>query len=214
MPVITTTAPVVPDQVVSLGFGKANFKVRNIAVNAWHVEGPWSRELPSKRCIRQGNMQQFPASEYPEVNGRMWTDTVRAPEGSFFLIQVSKRMIVRAGSMPLMDDGALLLRTRAAGPLISVQANMPDDPRSRLQGLFLVFQGRADIMTPEVAGMYGIEPPSSYIETYMDEAESAECFRISELSPAANQLPRLEVTEVAGQSVVLPARRMRRVTRR
>lgn len=201
------------EQVVSVGFGKENFATRNLSVRAWQVQGPWSLTQPSKHLKRQGQMQTFPASQYPDINGKMYLDSVRAPDDTIMMIQASRRQTMGAGRVPDLTDAALILRTRTTGPMLNVQVFLPEANESLNGGQFLVFQGRADILSAEESELYGIYPGNAFIEHYMDEYEVGELFKITEISTGTPK-QKLEVAQVGDETVVLPARATRRVVRR
>ena len=202
------------EQVISVGFGKENFKTQGMSLGAFQVTAPWRRELPSKGLKRQSPMQVFPASQYPEINGKMFIDTLRAPEGTLFLLQASHKLITREGRPPLLKDGAVLLRTRATGPMLTVHASLPSPEDALLSGRFLAFQGRADILTEQYMADFGLEVPTSYRESYFDPEEVAECFTSQVIAPALADKPRMETVVVGDEVHVVAARPMRRVNRR
>ena len=202
------------DQVVSVGFGKENFQSTGVSINAFHLAAPWRKELPSKGLKRQGAMQVFPASAFPEINGRLFIDTVRAPEGTMLVLQASHKRIIREGRPPQLHDGALVLRTRATGPMLTVHASLPTSHEALITGKFLVFQGRADVLSEEDMDGFGLEPPPNYVETYFDPDEIADCFEVKIIAPATADKQRLETVRVGDEVVVVPARPARRVNRR
>lgn len=202
------------DQVVSVGFGKENFQSTGVSLGAFHLASPWRRELPSKVLKRQGAMQVFPASVYPEINGKLFIDTVRAPEGTMLLLMSSHKRIIREGRPPMLHDGALVLRTRATGPMLTVHASLPTSQEALLTGKFLAFQGRADVLTQHDMEEFGLQVPSNFVETYFDADEVADCFEVSIISPGISEKPRLESIKVGDEVVVVPARATRRVKRR
>ena len=202
------------EQVISVGFGKENFTQISMSLSAFRVTAPWLRELPNKSLKRQSPVQTFPATQYPEINGRMFIDTLRAPEGTMILLQASHRLVVREGRPPRLTDGAVALRTRATGPMLTVHATLPTTSDALLSGRFLAFQGRADVMTEEDMELYGLVVPNNYRDAYLEPSEVNYCFSVDTVSPALSEKPRVEMVVIGDEVVAVPARPLRRVKRR
>lgn len=202
------------EQVISVGFGKENFTQVGMSLSAFRVTAPWVRELPNKSLKRQSPVQNFPATQYPEINGRMFIDTLRAPEGTMILLQASHRLVVREGRPPQLTDGAVVLRTRATGPMLTVHATLPSANDAFLSGRFLAFQGRADVLTEDDMEQYGLVVPNNYRDAYLEPSEIAYCFAVDTVSPALAEKPRVEMAVIGGEVVAVPARPLRRVKRR
>ena len=197
------------EQVVSVSFGKENFATNSASLSAFVVVAPFARTLPSKTYKRQGTCQAFPASAHPEINGTLYVDTVRIPEGTLMILQLSHKQF----NSPILD-GAMLLRTRATGPMLAIHASLPEAREANITGSFLMFQGRADILTPEEAAGHGLEIPRTWAAAFLQEEEVAECFTVSILAGESSRKRDMQVIQVGDESIVVPSRVGRRVTRR
>ena len=198
------------DQVVSVSFDKESLARRSVSLSAFVITAPFARELPSKAYKRQGSVQAFPASLHPEINGTLYMDTVRVPDGVIMAVQVSHKML----ASPVLD-AAILLRTRSTGPSLAIHASLPTSPEALVTGQFLVFQGRADRLTYEEAVAAGIEIPRHWAAAFLDKEEVAEAYLVTELSPELVARPRLELMQDAdGEEVLVAARPGRRLRSR
>lgn len=194
-------------QAISIGFGKETFKVASISLSAFVVTPPFQRELPSKVYARQGHIQKFPASNFPEINGSLYLDTLRVPDGVLLLLQSSHRM----RGTPLRD-GALLLRTRSAGPMLAIRAALPAALEALQTGDFLVFQGRADVLPVSEYAEWGLEPPKNWVNGFTDDEEVAECYTIEVHQPEVEAKPQYEkLQDAEGNTVVAKKRPGRRI---
>lgn len=197
-------------QSISIGFGKTSFSRSSVSLSAHAVEAPFARQFPSKVYSRRGKLQSFPASQYPDINGTMYLDTLEIPnDGGIIMLQNSHRM---RGSP--IRDGAVWLRLREQGPALTVTAILMPSHESLLGERFLCFQGRADLISLEDAAESGIQPGPSWVDGFMQEDEIAACFEIHELSPELSPKPKLErVRTMSGGEVTLtvsqPGRRIR-----
>lgn len=197
------------EQVISIAFGRETFTNSSALLSAFVVTPTFRRELPSKVYKRQGSLQVFPASMYPNINGNLYMDTVRVPEGVVLLLQCSHKH----HSVPVLD-GAVFLRTRFSGPMLIAHATLPVSPEATNTGDFLVFQGRADLLTPEEVEEQGIEIPKNWRMAYLDEEEVAECFKVRTVAPETAPKPRLEVIGEGEDAVVVQARPSRKLRSR
>ncbi len=194
------------EQLISIGFGKETFSTSSASLSAFVVGENFERTLPSKKFKRQGNCQRFPASTHPEINGYLYLDSVaNVPDGTIILLQASHRY----RATPIRD-GAIFIAIRSTGPMLTVNATLPSAVESTITGGFLVFQGRGDILTEDDFGTYGIKPPRSYINGFLDEEEVAECYTISEMAPALAEKPTYDSVEDRDGNVVLTKARPKR----
>lgn len=194
------------EQLISVGFGKETFTTASASLSAFVVEAPFERTLPSKKYKRQGQCQRFPASQYPEVNGYLYLDSVaQVPDGTVIVLQASHRY----RATPLRD-GAVFIALRSTGPLLSVNAKLPSAIEATISGNFLVFQGRGDILRADELAAYGIEPPKNYLRGFLDEEEVDECYTIKETAPAIEARPVFEVQQDADGETVLVRQRPKR----
>lgn len=197
------------EQVISVSFGKETFATTSVSLSAFVVVAPFERTLPSKTYKRQGACVSFPASAHPEINGCLYVDAVRIPDDVIMILQCSHKM----RSSPVLD-GAILLRTRTTGPMLTIHAALPVAREALTTGDFLVFQGRADVLTKAEAEDLGLEIPKHWAQAFLDKEEVKECYTISELSPALAAKPTpppMEVLDVDGEKVKVRARAPRRL---
>jgi hypothetical protein len=194
-------------QALSVGFGKETFKSDSVSLAAFHVSEGFVRETMGKAFQRQGHLQKFPASSFPEINGYLFLDTLRVPDGQIILLQCSVRHLASP-----IRDGAIFLRTRATGPMLTIKANLPPAQEASQTGDFLVFQGRADILDPDELSAYGSEIPQRFRDGFMAADEVAECFTVTELAPETERKPLYETAQDSeGNEVVLQKRPGRRI---
>lgn len=173
------------EQLISIGFGKESFKTTSAGLSAFVVEPEFIRTLPSKKFKRQGSCQRFPASLHPEINGYFYLDSIMGvPDGTMIVLQSSHRHMATP-----IRDGAIFIQLRSTGPLLSIQATLPSAVESTLTGGCLAFQGRGDIIPADELALYDIVPNKNYLSAYTDEEEVAECYTITELSPAIGEKP-------------------------
>lgn len=198
-------------QLISVGYGKQSFSGSNASFSAFVVTPQFERNLPSKVFGRQGSCQRFPASEHPDINGHMFTDSIpNVPDGTIIALQASHRQKATP-----VRDGAVFLCTRATGPMLTVSAMMVPARESKLQRHFLVFQGRADILDPDDLEAYGIRPNKNYLRNFTDEEEVAECYIIQEIGAQIAAKPVVEIAEDRdGNKVTLQRRPGRKRTLR
>lgn len=195
------------EQVISVAYGKETFATNSISLSSFIVTAPFARSLPSKTFKRHGACQSFPASAYPEVNGTLYLDTVRVPDGTIVLLQASHKQFARP-----LSDGAIFLRTRHTGPMLVVHATLPTAEEAMNTGSFLMFQGRADILTADEVeeDEACIEVPTHWRRAFLSEEEVEECFKVSSLSPELASRVRTQVMQVGDEKIVVTARRVRR----
>lgn len=191
------------NQLISIGFGKESFATTSASLSAFVVTAEFERMLPSKKFKRQGNCQRFPASLHPEINGYLYLDSItEVPDGTIILLQSSHRH----RATPIRD-GAIVICTRATGPMLSVNATLPSAIESIVSGGFLAFQGRGDVLKLEDLQAYGIVPPKNYINGFLNEDEVAECYTIGVMAPAIEAKPSFDRLEDKDGNTVLAMRR-------
>ncbi len=199
-------------QVISIGYGKVNFEHNSASLSCFHLEAPFIRALPSKPdsgMTQRGKVQMFPATDYPEINGKLFTDTLNAPDGKVLMLQSDHRM----HGAPT-KDAALFLRTRAEGAMYTVTAAIPPYRASLVGDSFLVFQGRGDFLTAEELEDEGFVFTRSWKESFLDPGEIERCFELRELAPQLSDKPRTQsITNLSGETVAVvaarPGRRIR-----
>ena len=199
------------NQRVRLGFGKVNLKTQLATIASLRLRPRFIKDSAITSGKRDPKTLIYnPVSAHPEINGSMQSDMVTHPNGTILLIQSQWR---RGGSP--IRDGAILLRLRQEAALINVVAKLPHGPDSILGDTYSVFQGNADILSPDEAmSLHRIALPGRYIDQFFDPEQIDECYEITELVPERVSKP--VVTMVAtSQGVVTtevaaaPSRRMR-----
>lgn len=193
-------------QTVQIGYGKVNLSHRSMTLAGFVVEDGFKRTLVSKRYEKIGRTGLQPVSQYPDIDGWLYTDNVAVPEGTIILIQVSSRL----NGMPVADSG-VFIRIRKDGAGVLIQAKLP---AGGMASSHVVFSAHGDILDRDMLPGEGIELPRNYAATYLSRDERDELFNITEVTPARTAAPKLEVHisdsgEEVKLNVVTPQRRMR-----
>lgn len=187
-------------QTITLGYGKATFSHASLTLAGFLVEAPFIRSLGSKKLEKVGSTVRTPVTLKPDIDGWLYLDNCKAPDGSIILLQKSEKY--RGAGI---RDGGVFIRTREDGALWMITASIPSDPRSVLEhNTHQVFVGRGDLLTYDDLEGEGIEVTGNYRAAFMNEEEVAECFDIQQVEPARNAPPRIERhVNAAGEEVVL-----------
>lgn len=193
-------------QIVSLGYGKVTFSASSASLGVFCVSDGWVRNLPSKLFAREGGYHRVPSSQYPDVSGWLYQESIKVPDGTILLLQVSHR----SNALPVRD-GALPIVMRANGPMMVIQGNIPPARESTITQGHMMFQGRGDILLPDDYEAYNFTPNKGWVSSFTDAEEVAECFNINTLSEGTAK-PRVEVVENReGEAVVVRKRPTRRI---
>lgn len=199
-----------PSHVVQIGYGKATFPTSSITIAGFVVEAEFIRTLASKKLGKESRTLTIPVSAFPDIDGWLFSDQIRAVDGTIFLIQTSvKHRGVR------VRDGSIFIRARQDAAALLITANIPHDARCTLRSHnHTVFSGHGDILTVEDLAEESIVPGKGYISAYMDPEELTECYDIVQLQAAKSHAPKVEThTAEDGTEVKLkidrPNRRMR-----
>lgn len=194
---------------VLIGFGKVNLSDTLATYASLTVEAPFKRVSAIATGKRVTGSDHRSAVSNWEGNGAIYHQKVRHAVNTVILSQVSWSRN-RSG----LRDGSVFIRLREKGPLLSVNAFLPLGRESTLGDRVCVFLGRGDIMDANELRVLGIEIPHRYQDTYMDQAELAECFEVIEQLPEIQ--PRPVIARIAtDQGVqltempVAPRRRLR-----
>lgn len=197
-------------QRTQVGFGKAVFDTGSITIAAFVVEEKFTRTFVSKKCAMLAKTSRYPTTNYPDISGFLFSDTVEAPEGTVICIQASEKMRGKP-----IRAGALFIRVRAQGAAMLVTCHIPHNGKCTLASHdHIVFSGRGDILSLDDLEALGMAPHSGYVSSFMDEEELAECYAIQVVSPEVAPAPVAEVHIAAsGDKIVLnvatPMRRVR-----
>lgn len=195
-------------QLISIGYGKENFGTAGVSLSSFVVTKPFIRALPSKKFKRQGNVQTFPASNRPDINGMLYQDTLDADEGTILLIQSSHTF---KGAK--MRDGAFFFQVRKDGPMTLVKANLPAARESLNDTKFLILQARGDVISwQEACEIADLELYDNFTRTWFNAKEIEECFIFQHTDPGKPR-PKMEKLDLADgtQATVSSGNRARRV---
>lgn len=193
-------------QTVLVGYGKVNFPKRSMTLAAFVAETGFTRTLVSKRFPKTGRTTVAPVSEFPDVEGNLYSDNVPVPEGTVICLQGSSRV----NGLPVAD-AAVFIRVREDAAGLLIQAKLPQGGFHRFH---VMFSAHGDILDKDELEAAGVFVPDGYRRGYMNNDEISEVFTIREISPAKTAAPRLEAyTTPSGEEIKLniikPSRRMR-----
>lgn len=191
------------------GFGKVvlTHEYATFAAFRMRPNGKDSAIDSGKREVR--TIQMNPVSANPQINGYMNRDHVTHPNGTIIMLQASWKRGASA-----IRDGCILLRLRQDAALLNVVAKLPTGRANLLGDSFSVFEGYADILSPDEAALHKVILPRNFIDKFFDPDEIDECFTIQEIRPARADKPTLSFVStsqgvVLQETVAAPARRMR-----
>jgi len=169
------------------------------------------RLLPNKVLGVEGKPAFQPADRQGNPLHGYWVQSrLQGSEG--VILQLHLSMSYRAA---IIRQGALLIRLRAAGPLLTIKGQIPAQAQSiYANGVLPLFEGRGDLLTWQAAEPLGIRFAPGIRRAAFDPEQIAECFTVQTLAPGLAPEPKVERAVVAGQeqTVVIhqpPARRLR-----
>ncbi len=197
-------------QRVSIGFGKVNLPSELATFAAFRLKPSFERASALDSGTREPRTAQISAvSGTPQINGYMTRDYVTHPNGTILMLQASWKR----GATPYRD-GCILLRLRQEGPLLNVIAKLPTGRNNLLGDTYSVFQGYADLLSPDEALLHKVAIPSNYLNRFFDMEEIDECFEVQEVHAARVSKPAMSLVStpqgvVMQEVVATPARRMR-----
>ena len=194
---------------VTLGYGRETFASVSASVAAYSILPAFVRQHPGKSFTRQGKMQVFNASNYPEINGKFFLDSLIVPTNTVLLLQSS-----HTNKSVCLRNGAVFIQVRPTAPLWAIHASLPPAIGASMES-FSAFQGKGDILTLEDLDVLEIAPPKNWVNNYMDEEEVAECFTFMQIAPATEEKRKTEVVEDReGNKVVTMQRPTRKISLR
>lgn len=201
--------PAKPEQVLNIGYGKANLSATLATYVAWKVKAPFDKESAAMSGHRiTGSYHAEPVGTN-DHRGALISQRVKHFDGTVILLQASWK---RGGSP--IRDGALFLRLRTGAASYRIRAKVPQDATTVCGPLFTVFEGHADILTEAELTVLNLKVPRNYTDRFMQLDEIDECFTIEEFAPA--QVERPQLTAVATSEGVkmvelaaAPSRRLR-----
>lgn len=179
-------------QTVRVGFGKINLKGQGATLSAFRMRPPYLRDSAASSGRSKNRWEEYPVSEAPQVNGKLYSTDVAHENGTILLIQSAW---TRGGLST--RDGGIYLRLRSDAALINVEAVLPHGPDSRLGSRFCVFRGCADILSPDEAKLYQIATPHTVIDKYFDLDQVEECFDLKEIAQEVRPRPDVQLIATA-----------------
>lgn len=161
----------------SVTFGKIILSAASVKLASFVVSAPFDREVAvnaAKSNPRERVWQE--STSHPQIGGGWTTASMTYEEGTILLLQATR---TRGGIT--FAEGGLFLRLRASAALISIMLELPQAPESLLGQRIAVFQGFADIVSPDELRALGIDVPRNYISRYLQADEIDELYTLNEL---------------------------------
>lgn len=162
---------------ISVGYGKMNFSDSSMSIAAFVLERPFIRKFPSQ-VYKKTATHVIHVSPYPEINGRLFVDTLSVPNNTIVMLQVGKRY--RGSSVA---DGMVFVHVHEHGGLLNVCVRTITDPSSTVQNnthTALVANGY--ILSDEDMEKLGFIVSERTIDTYRQSEEIDELFHITRLT--------------------------------
>ena len=180
-------------QIVTLGFGKANFPITLTTLTCFRVATPFVRDS----AVNSGKQNRGTYREYQlgaiKPQGSVYTVDVEHPQGTIVLLQAAWK---RRGAP--IRDGAVFLRLRDGAPKWKIKARLPTEHENHHGDLALMFEGYADILAPDDLSTYGIEAPRHWREKFMSMEEVEECFTLEQMQQERIPRPSLLIVNDKG----------------
>jgi|SRR5471030_1529920 len=199
-------------QTVRLGFGKITLKTASATYSPQRVKAPFVRESAVTTARRNsGTLVSDPVSRFPQINGTMYQDQCTHENGTIIMLQASKK---RGGAA--LADGCILLRLRETAPLLNISGKLPLGAENLLGEGYLLFLGRADILSAEEVAVYQISVPARFVDTFFSMEEIDELFDVTEVASGTAERPEVALISTSTGLVVkeISATPMRRIGRR
>lgn len=202
-------------QQVTLGFGKANFPNTYASFTCQRVSAPFVRDsgVSSGRSMGFNSGQEYMVGAVTE-HGSVYVRPVEHEQGRVLLLQTGWRR----NGVPIRD-GAIFLRLRETAAKWEIRFKVPLDHGNVIGADFIGFTGRADILSADELGTFGLEVPRSYRQKFMSEEEVDECFVLRRLEEERSPRPNLMIVGAGKEAKIVevaqaPSRRivMRRRT--
>ncbi len=185
-------------QIITLGFGKANFPATLATFACFRVRPPFLRDS----AVTSGAQQRGQGSDYHagaiDVHGTLYVRPVSHANGEILLFQSSWK---RRGAP--IRDGAIFLRLREGAAKWAIHAKLPMEPENRHGAQFKVFEGCADLLSADELMGFGLEAPRMYRQKFMSEEEVDECYVLEELQEERAARPNLLVVKDGDKTKVV-----------
>lgn len=175
------------NQIIGIGFGKANYSNVLMTVAALKVEAPFKRTSAMNSGVQVSGTKGWTPAGLHEMNGGFTRIRVAHENGCVILLQASW---MRGGSP--IRDGSLFIRLRQGAPHYLVNSRVPTANGNSIGDQVLGFDGMGDILTPDEIRIAGLDVPRWYTGRYMDPEELEECFRIQLVAPETVPRPSLQ----------------------
>jgi hypothetical protein len=166
-------------QEVGVGYGKAVFASKTLAMTSQRVKAPFIREPAATTGQRQyGNQSARNVGQHGDINGVIYGDRVKHPNGTILMLGASQKT-----SRAPLADAAVFVRLRAGAPLIAINCRLPVDRANYFGETACLFTGRADIMSVDEVEALGLRIPRSFVERFCEMDEIQQLFDIIEVAP-------------------------------
>jgi hypothetical protein len=195
-------------QTVLIGYGSVNFSAVSASFATFVVRPTFDRTVAGKAGRPAGNKQVAQAGQF-QHQGALINQMTLLDNGTVLLI--TSRW-TRSGAP--VRDGAVFLRLRVGAAYVSIASVVPTHAHSVCGDRFNMFAGNADLLGSDDLEVAGIQPPSVYVQKFMQQEEINECFEITEMVPEAEPAPATRVIEVLTPSGVEERRVESRATGR
>ncbi len=193
-------------QTITTGYGKVTFATASASVTNFVLTEGFVRTLSSKILGKNSVTRRIPATEYPDINGWLYADELKAPEGTILLLQMRRSYRGRA-----IADGAIIVRTREDGDTLLISSLLPSSTESLVSNnTHTVFMGRGDMLTPEEVKTYGVHILPRYIACNFDEEEISECFQVQVIKKGVDAPVYEKAVSRTGEQVVFSVPQVRR----
>lgn len=160
---------------VSVCYGKIVLKNAGQSVAALRITAPFKKESATQTGRAEMSSREFmQATRYRDVGGGFTRQRVMHPEGTVIALQATR---TRGGVN--FAEGAIFLRLRSDADHLLITSILPHGQESILGDRIQIFQGAADILTPEEVSILGLHMPTMYRKRYFNQDELDELFDIS-----------------------------------
>ena len=172
---------------VSVCYGKIVLKNSGQTVASLRVTAPFKKESAAQTGRAEQSSREFmQATRYKDVGGGFTRQRVMHPEGTVIVLQATR---TRNGMS--FAEAAIFLRLRNDADHLMITSILPTGPESILGDRIQVFQGAADILTPDEVCILGLHMPSLYRKRYFNADELAELFEVAVVRKGSVSKPQL-----------------------
>lgn len=163
--------------VIHLGYGAANYKSCAATFAALRVQAPFIKDtaITTGKTIPGGMVHTSAGTS--DRNKGFSLKQVEHPFNTVILLQANR---TRNGLR--IADGAVFLRLREGAGQVAVYAVVPPSPENTCGDRVMIFQGAADVLTPDECQEYGIQLPRTFVSQRMDPEEVPMCLDVRKLT--------------------------------